>query len=240
MLKELIKNIFKLLGYKLNKINRRLPTSFVNAKPSIEEIKCIINSNGILHLGAHRGKEAEIYSWFNKKVLWVEANPKIFNDLKNHVKYYFKQRAINSLLGENNKKSEFYISNRDASCSSIFDLSDEVKSGKLWKNEKIKMVDKINLNMVTLDNLLSEESISAREYDHWVLDLQGSEYQVLKGSVKSLKFCKSLMVEISKQKFYEGDSSDWSDILNFLKDQGFQPINHPTSDHCDVLFQKSL
>ena len=87
--------------------------------------------------------------------MWVEANPKIFDDLKNH-KYYFKQRAINSLLGENDK-SEFYISNRDASCSSIFDLSDEVKSGKLWKNEKIKMVDKINLNMITLDNLYQKK-----------------------------------------------------------------------------------
>ncbi len=239
MFKKLIKNILKYLGYKLNKIERKLPTSFVNAKPSIEEIKCIISSNGILHLGAHRGTEAEVYSWFNKKVLWVEANPKIFDDLKNHVKYYYKQRAINSLLGDINKKTEFYISNRDASCSSIFDLSEEVKSGKLWENENIKMVERINLDMVTLDNLFSKENISAKEYDHWVLDLQGSEFQVLKGALKSLKFCNSLMVEISKKRFYEIGSSDWSDILNFLKNQGFHPINHPTSDHCDVLFEKS-
>jgi len=71
MFKKLIKNALKSLGYNLIKINRKLPSSFVNEPPSLEEIKCIDKSSGILHLGAHRGKEAEIYQWFNKKVLWI-------------------------------------------------------------------------------------------------------------------------------------------------------------------------
>lgn len=238
MFKKFIKNTLKFLGYKLIKIDRKLPISFVNQPPSFEEIQCIIKSSGILHLGAHRGKEAEVYQWFNKKVLWIEANPDIFNDLKNHIKYYFKQIAINTLLGDENKKTKFFISNRDSSCSSIFDLSDEVKNKKLWENENIIMEKKINLAMKKLDTLIVEKKIDIKNYNHWILDLQGSEIQVLKGSIDSLKYCNSMMVEISKKKFYENGSTQWEDLKKFLNTHGFKANMEPSSDHCDVLFEK--
>ncbi len=239
MFKKLIKNALKSLGYNLIKINRKLPSSFVNEPPSLEEIKCIDKSSGILHLGAHRGKEAEIYQWFNKKVLWIEANPDIFDDLKNHIKYYFKQTAFNVLLGDENKETKFFISNRDSSCSSIFDLSDEVKNKKLWKNENIIMKKKIKLAMKKLDTLIAEKEIDIKDYNHWILDLQGSEIQVLKGSIDSLKYCNSMMIEISKKNFYENGSSQWEDLNKFLNMHGFKANIEPSSDHCDVLFEKT-
>lgn len=101
--------MLKFFGWSLVKINRKLPTSFVNEKPSLDELKYIIASSGILHMGAHRGKEAEVYQWFNKKVLWIEANPEIFEDLNNHIKYYFQQTAINALLGDKYKKKDFFL-----------------------------------------------------------------------------------------------------------------------------------
>ena len=239
MFKKFIKKSLQFFGYSLIKINRKLPNSFVNEPPSFQEIQCIIKSSGILHLGAHRGKEAEIYQWFNKKVLWIEANPNIFSDLNNHIKYYFKQVAINALLGDENKKKNFFVSNRDASCSSIFDLSDEVKNKKLWKNENIIMKKKIKLAMKKLDTLIAEKEIDIKDYNHWILDLQGSEIQVLKGSIDSLKYCKSMMIEISKKNFYENGSSQWEDLNKFLNMQGFKANIEPSSDHCDVLFEKT-
>jgi len=238
MFKQFVKKLLQFFGYSLIKINRKLPNSFVNEPPSFEEIQCIIKSSGILHLGAHRGKEAEIYQWFNKKVLWIEANPDIFSDLNNHIKYYFKQAAINALLGDEKKKKNFFISNRDSSCSSIFDLSDDVKNKKLWKSENIMMEKKINLTMEKLDTLLVDKKIEIKNYNHWILDLQGSEIQVLKGSIDSLKYCKSMVVEISKKKFYEDSSTKWVDLKKFLEKQGFKVMKEPSSDHCDVLFEK--
>jgi FkbM family methyltransferase len=238
MFKQFVKKLLQFFGYSLIKINRKLPNSFVNEPPSFEEIRCIVKSSGILHLGAHRGKEAEIYQWFNKKVLWIEANPNIFSDLNNHIKYYFKQVAINALLGDENKKKNFFVSNRDASCSSIFDLSNDVKNKKLWKNENIMMEKKINLTMKKLDTLLADKKIEIKNYNHWILDLQGSEIQVLKGSIDSLKYCKSMVVEISKKKFYENGSTQWVDLKKFLEGQGFKVNKEPSSDHCDVLFEK--
>lgn len=239
MFKQFVKKSLQFFGYSLIKINRKLPNSFVNEPPSFQEIQCIIKSSGILHLGAHRGKEAEIYQWFNKKVLWIEANPNIFSDLNNHIKYYFKQVAINALLGDENKKKDFFVSNRDASCSSIFDLSDEVKNKKLWKNENIIMKKKIKLAMKKLDTLIAEKEIDIKDYNHWILDLQGSEIQVLKGSIDSLKYCNSMMVEISKKNFYENGSTQWKDLNKFLNMHGFKANIEPSSDHCDVLFEKT-
>ena len=39
-------------------------------------------STGIIHLGAHRGTEVEIYNWFGKNVIWIEASPEIFEKFK--------------------------------------------------------------------------------------------------------------------------------------------------------------
>ena len=238
MLKKFIKNLLKFFGWSLIKINKRKPTSFVNEKPSLEELKYIIDAKGILHLGAHRGKEAEVYQWFNKKVIWIEANPEIFEDLNNHIKCYFQQTAINALLGDKYAKKDFFISNRDSSCSSIFDLSNDVKNKKLWKDENILMKKKIKLQMTTLDNLLKSKEIEIKNYNHWILDLQGSEIQVLQGSIDSLKYCKSMVVEISKKNFYEDGSTKWIDLKKFLECHGFMAKKEPASDHCDILFEK--
>ena len=56
-----------------------------------------MKSNGILHIGAHRGSEAPIYYWFGKDVIWIEANPKIYDDLKIYmiltIKWHFDYLA---------------------------------------------------------------------------------------------------------------------------------------------------
>ena len=85
-MKKIIKNILKIFGWKLIKLNTKIPKSYSYKQPEIEEIKYIINSKGVLHLGGHRGTEAAVYDWLNKKVLWIEAIPEIFKELEKKVK----------------------------------------------------------------------------------------------------------------------------------------------------------
>lgn len=236
--KNIIKKILNFFGWKLIKIKRKKPISFVYQKPNLEEIKCILSSNGILHFGAHRGKEAEVYSWFNKKVLWIEANPIIYKDLNNHINSYFSQKALNLLLGNENKIVDFFISNKDASCSSIFDLSKEVKNRELWKEENVKMINKMRLKMIKFDDAVKKYKIDLNNLDHWIVDLQGAEIQFLEGAKNSLSFCKSIFVEISQKNFYDNGSSLWSDLKLFLNKNGFTNMSEPTSNHCDILFKK--
>ena len=67
---NIFKNLFKYLLRRFNrkiiKIRRRKPLSFVHDVPNKESVDSIINSKGIIHIGAHRGLEGIVYEWFNK------------------------------------------------------------------------------------------------------------------------------------------------------------------------------
>ena len=127
LLKKIIKTLLRSIGFKLIRIGppyRPNPYGKIN----LETLKCMNESKGILHLGAHKGTEAEVYNWFGKKVIWIEASPKIFSFLKDNLYFYSDQRAFCALLGDqDNVKKDFYISSNDSASSSIFDFSDLVK-----------------------------------------------------------------------------------------------------------------
>jgi hypothetical protein len=239
-LKKIIKLFLKFFGWKLIKIRSRKALTYTHALPSIDHVKAIISSQGILHLGAHRGQEALVYDWFNKKVLWIEAIPEIFDYLNDYLLNFFNQKAICALIGNSNKlKQKFYISNSDSSCSSIYDFSSSVKEGKLWPERGFQMKKILELEMKTLDTVLQENNINIAEYDHWILDLQGAELLALQGSERSLNFCNSILIEISQKEYYEKGAATWEEIKNFMNKKNFKLIDLPTSDHAEVLFIKN-
>ncbi len=142
-LKKKIKSLLLNYGYKITKINK---SHFNRYKtPSIELINILRNCKGIIHIGAHRGDEAHIYNWFGKKVIWYEANPEIFESLKENISSFKEQMTINELLLDAAREEvEFFISNNDGASSSIFtfgELSVDPKK-KIWKNRKLFMKKK--------------------------------------------------------------------------------------------------
>lgn len=239
IIKKIIKKILRLFGWKLIKIKIKKPASYAFGKPEIQDFEYINKASGILHLGGHRGVEAAVYNWLNKKVLWVEAIPDLFDELKDNIQIFYNQDAICALLGDiDKKKTKFFLSNKDQSCSSIFDLSEEVKRKELWKEHDIKINNHINLQMRTLDSIFNEKNINSDDYDHWVMDLQGAELLCLKGANQSIKNCKSIHIEISKKNYYEGGAK-WLEIKEFLNQKGFKVFKEPKNDHEDVLFIKN-
>ena len=77
----------------------------------------------------------------------------------------------------------------------------------------------------------------AKKYNHWILDLQGEELLALKGAEESLKDCKSLMIEVSKKRFYSGGVL-WNEIKEWLSKKGFYQTREPENDEDDILFVK--
>ena len=239
LIKKIIKSFLRYLGWKLVKINIKTPTTYPHPDPDIQNIECIIKASGILHIGGHRGTEAGVYNWFKKKVLWIEAIPEFFLELNDSVNRFYNQKAICALLGDKNKeKQDFFIANNDAATSSLFDFSKDVKKKNLWSDRNFKMVKKLSLDMITLDYLLEDLNISAIDYNHWILDVQGAELLVLKGAKKSLINCNSIQVEVSRVEFYEGGVL-WNDLLIFLKEYSFFPTSYPQVDHTEILFLKN-
>ena len=228
--KKIIKKILRKTQWRLKKIY--INKSYTNQKPSLELISEIYNSKGIIHMGAHRGGEAPVYDWFHKKAIWIEANPIIINDLKDNISQFPNQKVIHALLSDkDNIEVNFNISNNDGASSSIF------RFGPMSETRDLKMVSTIKMKSKKFDSIIKEKSINISEYDFWVLDLQGAELLALKGSTDSLKKCKSLYVEISKDEFYL-NGTQWTDLRNYLENFYFYPRWEPQESHTDVLFSR--
>ena len=235
--KKLKKLLFK-YNYKLEKIY--IQNDYNLESPDLQLLKWMKKSKGVLHMGSHRGSEAAVYEWFGKKVIWIEANPKIFFDLVINIKQYKFQKPICALLtNKDNEEKKFYISNNDAASSSIFKFGN-LSSGKetLWKNKNLKMIDEIKLETKMLDSVINENNIDIKNYDHWVIDVQGAELLVLEGSRNNLRFCNSLYIEVSQGDVYE-NASQWDEVKKFLNDIGLKPVNEIQSEHENVLFVRN-
>ena len=234
-MKSIIKKFLRILGWKLIKI-RKPPEPNPYGKLDIDVLKFMNNSKGILHLGAHRGLEAEVYNWFGKKVIWVEALPKTYELLLENLYFYKNQKAFQAVLTDkDNEIINFYISNYDAACSSIYNFTKNIKSSNMWSDKNHEMIESVKLQSSKLDTLFSVNKINPKEFDHWILDLQGAELVALKGAEESLIYCNSIYIEVSIKKFYT-DGVIWSDLKNWLATKNFYPTRNPQKDEEDILF----
>ena len=236
-LKKIIKKIFKFIGYKLIKLEKKNSIKFTNFI-DVEPLISLAKAKGVLHLGAHKGQEADIYQWLGKKVIWIEAIPRIFDQLKDNLYFYDNQEAYCLLLGDaDNVKKSFFISNNDSASSSLFKFSKNTLDGKYFSHTKLKIKDQIILEMSKLDSFIKKNDINISEYNHWIIDVQGAELLVLKGAENCLKFCDSLLIEVSKVDIYQGGVL-WPELKDWLIERKFYPITEPTEDHLDILFRK--
>lgn len=236
--KSNLKKILYFFGWRLEKIYVQKETVWPTLKT--EELMALKSSNGIFHLGAHRGQEAPIYDWFGKKVIWIEANPSIFLDLKINIKKFIKQKCFCYLItNKTNQEYEFKISNNDGASSSIFDFG-ELSTGKknIWPEKKALIFnEKIKLKSISIDDFVEKHSINISEYNHWVLDLQGSELLGLQGAIKSLKHCNSLLVEVSRGEIYK-NGPQYDELKKFLSTFNFFPSWELQTHHDNMLFKK--
>jgi len=240
--------IFKNLRYLIEKvfnINIRIVKKNIYKNletPDVNIIKFLSSSSGVLHIGGHRGSERYTYDWMGKEVIWIEANPIIFRELKSNLKEFKYQKCYQALLHSTKGKwLDFFLSSNDQASSSIYDFSKTFKNNHLFfKNIKrnISMVHKIKLETQKLDDLILENNIDVKKFNHWVIDVQGAELDVLKGSINSLKLCKSIVVEISTEKFYE-NGSIFHDVKKLLNSLNFTNDKEPYRNHEDILFIKN-
>jgi FkbM family methyltransferase len=202
-----------------------------NSYNLISEIHCnfLQSVNGIIHIGGHAGQEASFYDSIKKSVIWFEAVPKYFQELLTNISSFPNQRAINSLLGNENLEGiRFNIASNNGGSSSIYEFDAEHNFAN------VSMASQIQLTMKRLDAILSESEIE--KFDHWILDVQGAELMVLEGSGSLLSYCNSLYVEVSRRAIYQGGTK-WEELNNFLTSNGFISLwVPPNRSHTDVLF----
>ena len=189
----------------------------------------IQQAKGVLHIGGHFGEEAGDYNALEKPVLWVEGVPEYFKVLVENINKFPRQRALNYFLSDSYEISvPFYVTNNEGSSSSLLKLNE--------KNpfKGLEISDVLRVETFCLNEIVSLKDIA--NYDHWIIDVQGAEMNVLKGASEYLKFAKTLVVECSTYELYS-TQAHFHQIADFLHGFGFiylYPI--PEDSHGDVIF----
>jgi FkbM family methyltransferase len=135
-------------------------------------------SKGIIHIGANNGEEKNHYKKLGvQRVIFVEANPEMYEILSNNIKSEKNFKAYNYLVTDKDKKKvKFYIANDVSNSSSILELK-ELK--KMYP--AINYTKSIFLKSRSLQTIVLEKKINLKNFDSLILDVQGAELKILKG-----------------------------------------------------------
>ena len=166
---------------------------------------------GFIQVGAHLGKEVEIFKNFNKKanIHLFEPQKELFQKLK--LKYGNDQYvSLNNLaLGEIKQMQTMYKDiNNDSQSSSILEPKEHLKYHSYIEFKKD------NKEKIYVDTL---DSFNITDANILCIDVQGYELNVLKGSKTTLNNIEAIMVEINRKELYKG-CPHVSEIDNFLND----------------------
>jgi FkbM family methyltransferase len=175
--------------------------------------------SGVIHVGAHFGEERDIYCAEGLDVLWVEANPEMFDRLTRNLVGYPKQRAALGLVTDvAGSEHTFHISDNEGSSSSIFDLANH---SNLYPD--VHYAGSMTLKSTTLSSLVNQEGLDMTQFDSLVMDTQGSELLVLKGAADLLHHFKFIRSEAADFEAYK-DCCRLSDIDDYLSHHKFHRV----------------
>lgn len=177
-----------------------------------------IKPDGVCHLGANTGQEADTYVKHGvKEVIWVEAIPAVFAQLLHNTAHIPGTVCVNACVGEvDGKQVEFHVSNNESQSSSYLELGHH----KIIHPE-VHFVSHFKTTMRRGDILFKDFKFAGS----WFLnaDLQGSELQAFKGMGDLLHKFDFIYSEINFKECYQGGALV-GEIDEYLSEFGFKRI----------------
>lgn len=174
--------------------------------------------NGIIHVGIHWAEEHNSYIDMGvKKLLYFEADPHNYEICKSYIQNTPEDcqvELLNIALGDNNDTMMFNISSNDSESSSF--LKPKIH---LEQYPWIEFSKQIEVKLHRLDDVIEK----SEQYNTLVIDVQGFELNVLKGSAETLKNIKYIMTEVNVQEMYE-NCCLLSDLDDYLSGFGFERV----------------
>ena len=176
--------------------------------------------SGVVHVGANLGQERELYSTHGLSVVWIEPIPEVFTQLNTNIRGCKNQLAFQALVTDvDDKEYEFHIANNDGASSSILELK---QHKDIWPS--VHYTTTVFLKSITLATLFKKEHIDASKYQALIMDTQGSELLVLRGSLPVLNGFEFIKTEVPDFESYEG-CCQLSDINEFMIEHGYKEFS---------------
>ena len=152
---------------------------------------------GLIHIGAHLVQERNFYRDAGlEPVFRVEAIPEIADESRRLLKEFPSQHIVNAALwSESDKELTLNVTSGEASSSSLFELHLHKST-----HPNVTLAKKIKIKTATLDSLLDGRT----GYNTLVIDTQGAELEILRGSQVALQGIEQIVCEISTRELYKG------------------------------------
>ncbi|MCP9785019.1 FkbM family methyltransferase [Cyanobium sp. N5-Cardenillas] len=180
----------------------------------------LMDVSGVVHVGANLGQERELYSTHGLRVVWVEPIPEVFTQLNYNICGFKSQRAFQALVTDvDDKQYEFHVANNDGASSSILELK---QHRDIWPG--VHYSTTLILKSITLASLFLREHLDASQYQALIMDTQGSELLVLRGSLPILNSFKYIKTEVPDFESYEG-CCQLSGINEFMIEHGYKEFS---------------
>ncbi|WP_254173819.1 FkbM family methyltransferase [Planktothrix pseudagardhii] len=220
-------------------VNERFQANLLGQAAQMLDLKQLchqysITPRGVVHVGAHEGTEISSYQAMGvQKVLFIEANPAVFERLQANVAAYPNVQAVNCAISNQNGMINLRVTSFDQS-SSILPL-------KHHQNIYPDIVEthQVTVEAKTLDTLLQELGLNPSDFNILNIDIQGAELLALQGATHWLTYIEAINTEVNYKQLYEG-SALIDDLDEFLDYYGFNRVktvtHHP--DWGDAFYVK--
>jgi FkbM family methyltransferase len=176
--------------------------------------------SGILHVGASIGQEAEQYKALGvKNVIWVEAIPNIYEDLKKNIAAYPGNKAIHECVSDTTgEEVDFNVSDNEAQSSSMLQLGvhEEI-------HPEVHYVSSFKTTTKRIDDIVREYDIDMSAINMLNFDIQGAELQALKGMGDLIGSINYIYLEVNKRETYKGCALI-DEVDSFLVEKGFKRV----------------
>ena len=184
----------------------------------------------VIDIGAHIGRYTITSSkqvGNTGKVVAIEADPDNFQLLKRNI-------ALNNLT---NVLPLNYAVFSTRTRMKLYEQSASAKYNSLMLTRAAKTRNYVEVNADTLDSILKQNEVNRVD---WIkIDVEGAEFEVLKGSTKTLSSENvSLLIEIHNIE----DPSHYDNIVNLLKDDNYEITfeqRYEGSGESHVIFRKN-
>ena len=158
--------------------------------------------NGVLDIGANVGDFSRfINRLWETNILMIEGNDNCEEDLKRTNLPY-----IISLLGDENKKVDFFINKENDKCT-----------GSSYYREITRHYDDCIVEekqVIRLDDLVKDN------FDIIKIDTQGSELDIIRGGLNIIQNSKFIILEVATKQYNQG-SPLFDEVVSFMSSIGF-------------------
>jgi FkbM family methyltransferase len=215
---------FKLMKISVPKYNYKLycrlnTNDFTTHENEIIEHFCPKEGDVVVDIGAHIGRYTIISSKRvgpNGKVIAIEANPENYEMLKKNIQLngLTNVTALNYAINSKEEESrlKLYLPGEEVGYT-IYNT--------IMTNRANPIEDKfVEVDAATLDNLLllqqQQQNGIGHEQVNWIkIDVEGAEFEVLKGATNVLSKSKDIALLIEVHNLHDG-TNHYKDIIEFL------------------------